>query len=76
VQYKEGELLSDHLKSGDGTLLEVKIPAECTVSTNLQVRARHSSHARSLRLSQSQQILLEFLPPTTSTPSRLSALPF
>jgi len=40
VQYKEGELLSDHLKTGDGTLLEVKIPAECTVSTNLQVRTR------------------------------------
>lgn len=40
MQYKEGELLSDHLKSGDGTLLEVKIPAECTVSTNLQVSVR------------------------------------
>lgn len=47
VQYKEGELLSDHLKS-EGTLVEVKIPAECTVSTNLQVspagsRARDAS---------------------------------
>ena len=39
VTYKEGEPLAEHLKS-EGTLVEVKIPAECTVSTNQQVRAR------------------------------------
>ena len=39
VTYKEGEPLTEHLKS-EGTLVEVKIPAECTVSTNQQVRAR------------------------------------
>mmetsp|Transcript_10745 Transcript_10745/g.46539 ORF Transcript_10745/g.46539 Transcript_10745/m.46539 type:complete len:410 (-) Transcript_10745:931-2160(-) len=39
VTYKEGELLSDHLKA-DGALVEVKIPAECTVNTNQQVRSR------------------------------------
>ena len=45
VQYKEGELLSDHLKS-EGTLVEVKIPAECTVSTNLQVSPAGIPRAR------------------------------
>ena len=39
MTYKEGELLSDHLKA-DGALVEVVLPAECTVNTNQQVRAR------------------------------------
>ena len=39
MTYKEGELLSESLKA-DGALVEVKIPAECTVNTNQQVRAR------------------------------------
>ena len=49
MTYKEGELLSDHLKA-DGALVEVKIPAECTVNTNQQVRARPCRSLRTSRI--------------------------
>uniref|UniRef100_A0A7S0CUU2 Uncharacterized protein n=1 Tax=Micromonas pusilla TaxID=38833 RepID=A0A7S0CUU2_MICPS len=39
VTYKEGDVLGEHLHAV-GTLVEVKIPAESTVSGNPQVRAR------------------------------------
>jgi hypothetical protein len=49
VTYKEGELLSESLKA-DGALVEVKIPAECTVNTNQQVRARPVTIPRTPRI--------------------------
>ena len=49
MTYKEGELLSESLKA-DGALVEVKIPAECTVNTNQQVRARPITIPRTPRI--------------------------
>lgn len=49
VTYKEGDVLGEHLHAV-GTLVEVKIPAESTVSGNPQVRARSKRDQSNARL--------------------------